>query len=72
MTIMSCETDGWFDNFVTPSEKHREFILNLIKDIPVDEENTNDINNGLELDNNNIDFNDGDSDNNTSDTILSF
>jgi hypothetical protein len=60
------------DNIVTPSEKHWEFILNLIKDLPVDEENTSNINHILQLDDNNIDFNDGNSDKNTSDIILSF
>jgi hypothetical protein len=67
-----CETDGRSDNVFTPSKKHREFILNLINDTPVDEENTSDINHRLQLDDNNIDFNDGDNDKNTSDTILSF
>lgn len=49
LTIMLCETDGWIDNDATPSEKSREFILNLIKDhsdsyIDVDQYNDDHIN----------------------------
>jgi len=57
---------------VSPSEKHREFILNLIKGIHDEDENTSDVINNLESDDTNMDLNDGDNENNTSNAIGSF
>lgn len=60
ITIMLCETDGWSDNVMTPSEKYREYILNLIKDMPDDNINKNDTIDFIELEDINIDHEDDD------------
>lgn len=55
LTIMLCETDGLdSDDVVSPSEKHREFILNLIKGIQDDDEHTSDVIDNLESDDTNV------------------
>lgn len=73
LTIMLSETDGLgLDDVVSPSEKHREFILNLIKGIQDNDENTNDAFDHSESDDTNIDLSDGDNEDNTSNAIGSF
>jgi len=37
LTVILSETDGWSNNIETPSETARMYILELIKDIRVDE-----------------------------------